>query len=206
MKGEYSQIPIFPLGGVIFFPKTNLPLNIFEERYLEMVNYALSKDKIIGMIQTMEKSDKLYTVGCFGRITSYNETDDGRYIINLLGVEKFKIIEEIKTLYKFRIFNIKSDQYIEEDLNYTNQEEFDKSILIKKFQNFFRKTEPDLKFKSIDNIGYSDLIKLIAMTCPFKVSEKQMLLESKKMSSLKKNLLSLFDFYINENSKLDSIN
>ena len=96
------KIPIFPLDKVILFPETNLPLNIFEEQYIEMIDYAFSKNKLIGMVQNKNDSE-LYNVGCVGKITSFNETDDGRYIVNLLGKSIFTITKEIKSDYKFRI-------------------------------------------------------------------------------------------------------
>ena len=112
-------IPIFPLNGAILFPQTNLPLNIFEERYISMVDYSLSNDRLIGMIQQQENKD-LYKIGCFGKITAFNETPDKRYLISLeeLVVLKF---QRNKTKHKFRIFkveNIKNynQNYLEEDL------------------------------------------------------------------------------------------
>ena len=96
------ELAIFPLNGAVLFPGTNLPLNIFENRYIEMVNFALSKDRCIGMIQTTKES-KLYNVGCIGKINSFNETADGRYLISLQGLSCFKVIKEIKKEYKFRM-------------------------------------------------------------------------------------------------------
>ena len=93
-------LPIFPLNGAVLFPETNLPLNIFEDRYIEMVNYALSSNRLIGMVQR-DKSGNLFKVGCVGKITSFNETKDGRYLINLQGINCFKIKKEIKEKYKF---------------------------------------------------------------------------------------------------------
>ena len=90
------KIPIFPLNGAIIFPKTNLPLNIFEKRYIDMIDYSLSNNRLIGMIQHKE-SGELYNIGCYGRITAFNETPNKRYLINLEGVSCFKVIKEIKT-------------------------------------------------------------------------------------------------------------
>ena len=89
-----TLLPIFPLNGAILFPETNLPINIFEERYIKMIDFALGKDKIIGMIQTKDNGN-LYRVGCIGRINSFNETDDGRYIVNLTGKNYFSILKEV---------------------------------------------------------------------------------------------------------------
>ena len=92
---NYLSVPIFPLNGVILFPKTNLPLNIFEKRYLKMVDYSLRNNKLIGMIQT-RVGDELYSIGCIGKINSFNETEDGRYLISLVGQSFFKVIKEYK--------------------------------------------------------------------------------------------------------------
>ena len=99
------QIPIFPLNGAILFPKTNLPLNIFEQRYIDMVDYSLAGNRLIGMVQHKEKNE-LYNVGCYGKITIFNEMPDDRYLINLEGINCFKITNEIDTRYKFRICEI----------------------------------------------------------------------------------------------------
>ena len=96
------KFPVFPLNGAILFTKTNLPLNIFEQKYLDMVDYSLSKDRCIGMIQTKE-DDSLYEIGCLGKIVGFNETSDNRYLINLLGRSYFRVLKEDSSKYKFRI-------------------------------------------------------------------------------------------------------
>ena len=97
MSDEFpDQIPIFPLSGVIYFPKTNLPLNIFEKRYLDLVNDAIKKDKLMGMIQSKKSDDEVYKIGCLGKITDYQRSDDGRILINLTGLTRFEVLEEKK--------------------------------------------------------------------------------------------------------------
>ena len=96
------DVPIFPLNGAVLFPGTSLPLNIFENRYLEMVDYALANNRYIGMIQS-DTNKKLYKVGCIGKIHSFNETADGRYLISLQGTNSFKLISELKSEYNFKI-------------------------------------------------------------------------------------------------------
>jgi len=135
-----KNIPVFPLSGAILLPNANLPLNIFENKYIEMIDYALSKEKVIGMIQPLEKSKDLYKVGCLGKITSYNETEDGRYIINLLGKVRFKIIEEINTSSQFRMFKVGHNEE-NEGLFDINEQNFDKKLIIEKLKLFFRNTE-----------------------------------------------------------------
>tara|TARA_Y100000590_G_scaffold273890_1_gene307538 strand:+ start:667 stop:1293 length:627 start_codon:yes stop_codon:yes gene_type:complete len=200
MKNLDNILPVFPLNGAILLPQGNLPLNIFEERYIEMVDYSLSKNKIIGMIQTMENKDDFYKIGCCGKITSYNETKDGRYLINLLGLKNFKIVKELNNKNKFRIFEVdfsignNNEKKIEEIM-------LDKSVILEKFKQFINKTDLETNknsFESIDSIELDDLVRILAMSCPFSVSEKQMLLESKNNNVLAKNLITLFDFYNSE--------
>ena len=109
------KLPIFPLNGVVLFPDTNLPLNIFEKRYLEMVDYALARDRCIGMIQTTS-NNQLYNVGCVGKINSFNETNDGRYLISLQGTNCFKVDKELEKTFNFRIVEAK----LLNNLNSTN--------------------------------------------------------------------------------------
>ena len=108
------QIPIFPLSGVIYFPKTNLPLNIFEQRYLNLVNDVIQKDKLMGMIQLMEKGRDVYKVGCLGKISDHKTGDDGKIIINLTGLTRFEIVEEVKNqkLYREFIVDYKKFHYL----------------------------------------------------------------------------------------------
>jgi len=96
MKNYPNIIPIFPLSGVIYFPKTNLPLNIFEKRYLNLVNDAYNKDKLMGMVQSKKENDAVYKVGCLGKISDYQKSKDGRVLINLTGITRFNILDEKK--------------------------------------------------------------------------------------------------------------
>ena len=111
MKTFPDKIPIFPLSGVIYFPKTNLPLNIFEERYLDLVNDAVRKDKLIGMIQSSGKGNEVYKVGCLGKINDYQKNEDGKILINLTGLIRFEIIEEIKNSKLYREFKVDYEKY-----------------------------------------------------------------------------------------------
>ena len=104
MKSFPSLIPVFPLSGVIYFPKTNLPLNIFEKRYLNLVNDAHKKDKLMGMVQSQKNGNEVYKVGCLGKISDLRRSEDGRILINLVGITRFKIIEEIKNKKLYREF------------------------------------------------------------------------------------------------------
>ena len=195
-------LPIFPLNGVIFFPGTELPLNIFESRYIEMIDYSLAQNKKIGMIQT-QGNGKLFTIGCVGKIISYNETNDGRYVISLKGESIFNVIEEKKIQKKFRIVSAKTSKaFIDEKENIS----FDKDILVNKYLKLIKKSQPDISLDMINNIETSLLIKFIAMSSPFQAAEKQMLLEVKNLKNLLDLTSSLLDFYNNKNDESKSVN
>ena len=99
-------IPVFPLSGVIYFPKTNLPLNIFEDRYLDLVNDCFRSDKLMGMVQSKRENSLVYKVGCLGKISDYQETSDGRVLINLTGITRFEIMKEVTNQKKYREFEV----------------------------------------------------------------------------------------------------
>ena len=120
MKFFPNQIPVFPLSGVIYFPKTNLPLNIFEQRYLDLVNDSIRKDKLIGMIQQKRKGEGLYKVGCLGKISDFQKSEDGRILINLSGITRFEILEE-KHNYKHETAD-EISRFIKSLLNYNINE------------------------------------------------------------------------------------
>ena len=201
-----KNIPLFPLSGALLLPTGNLPLNIFEPRYISMVNYALRNDKLIGMIQPKnDNTKKLYSIGCIGKITSFSQTTENRYIINLNGLSRFTIIKELKNSYKFKIFDVKLDSN-EKKFNEFNKKIFNKKLFIKKIKLYFRNRGITADWESLYNIDEKSLIIMIASICPFKISEKQMLLESKNINSLVETSIALFDFEINQNSNYETIN
>ena len=113
-----NKIPVFPLSNFIIFPNTNIPLNIFEPRYIQMVDDSMKGNRMIGIIQPKKKINQisqLYNIGCMGKITSFNETDDGRYLIILNGISRFKILEEVKTDKLYKEYNVSFTEF-ENDL------------------------------------------------------------------------------------------
>ena len=181
------ELPIFSLNGAVLFPGTSLPLNIFETRYIEMIDYALARDRKIGMIQTDEKNE-LFNVGCVGKINSFNETNDGRYLISLHGIKCFKIINEIEQDYSFRLINASLVELYEKEGEISKDQ---KESLLKLYGKYIKNKNINLSLEEIDNIETDQIIKFIAMVSPFKNIDKQALLETE----------SLLDFY----SKLKSI-
>jgi hypothetical protein len=195
------KIPIFPLSGAILFPKTNLPLNIFEERYVDMVDYSLSSNRFIGMIQQKENNE-LYNVGCYGKITVFNEMPDKRYIINLEGISCFKIIKEIDTGFKFRICEIK----IFNNFFSSNLQDGLKSKLLDSFKKYNKVKNINLNLNDVSKLNIVDLLKFIVMVSPFEVSVKQMFLELKSNKELYKNILSTLEIELASNQESSSIN
>ena len=183
------ELPIFPLNGAVLFPETSLPLNIFEERYIEMVDYALARDRCIGMIQTDERND-LYKIGCIGKIHSFNETDDGRYLISLKGINCFKIISELDKNFNFRLVNCEK---INNDENLFDLSHAHKNELLNKYKKYMKIKNINLNLEEIESIELSQLIKFIAMISPFKNEDKQILLETSKLVEFYKRLISIIE-------------
>jgi hypothetical protein len=193
------NLPIFPLNGTILFPETNLPLNIFEQRYLDMVDFALSTNKTFGMIQSKENGS-LYNIGCIGKIISYEETSDGRYLINILGEKYFEVINEKKIKNLFR--TVEAKEFVpNKPLNETQINEQTKHSLIHKYINFVKSSKYEVDFTFLEKIEPLALIKFIAMAAPFGAAEKQMLLETYQSDILASKLLTLFDYYTTSNNK-----
>ena len=118
MENKFPKlIPVFPLSGVIYFPRTNLPLNIFEQRYLDLVNDAIHKDKLMGMIQSIRKSKEVYTVGCLGEISHFQKTEDGRALIKLTGITRFEIVSEINNTKLYREFKVEYKKFYQDTEN-----------------------------------------------------------------------------------------
>ena len=205
MNRIINSIPIFPLSGVILLPNGNLPLNIFEPRYIAMIDYALKKDKIIGMIQPKKNTKNLFKMGCVGKITSFSETNDNRYLINLCGLTRFTILNEKKNKDQFRVFEVEYEE-LKKNFNKFDKKLFNKNLFAKKIKLYFEKNGLVLDFNSINKIDDKSLIKMIAMICPFGVNEKQMLLEAQDINNLLKILEALLDFSINKKFENDSIN
>ena len=196
MKSFPDQIPIFPLSGVIYFPKTNLPLNIFEQRYLDLVNDSIRKDKLMGMIQSKRKDEEVYKIGCLGKISDFQKSKDGRILINLTGITRFEILEEEENskLYReFRVdykkFNLDLDPILEE---------INAESLMKKIKIFFKKSGLLLNWKEFENLDNVQKINTLAMIAPVTNEEKQKLLESISLKEKVKTLEDIISFYLHE--------
>ena len=188
------ELPIFPLNGAVLFPETSLPLNIFESRYIEMVNYALTRDRYIGMIQT-DNNNKLYKIGCIGRIHSFNETGDGRYLISLLGINCFNVVEELKQTFSFRIVKAEILQKNEVDKNKLNEDK--KFDLFRIYKKYIDLKKIGIDINEIEKIDCNQAMKFIAMVSPFENTEKQLLLETNNDLDFYNKLISMIELEIN---------
>ncbi len=196
MKKFPNIIPVFPLSGVIYFPNTNLPLNIFEKRYLKLVNDTYRKDKLMGMVQSQKMGDLVYNIGCLGKISDYQKSQDGRVLINLTGLIRFKIIEEIKNDKLYREFKVDYSRF-KIDLENANSD-FKIDSLIEKAKIFFKKNGLLLNWKEFERLDKIQRINTLAMISPITIEEKQKLLEAVSVEDKIKNLENIISFYLHE--------
>ena len=196
-----SKIPVFPLSNFIFFPNTNVPLNIFEPRYIDMVNDSMKNSRLIGMIQpkkNLKKTlDKLYDVGCLGEITSFNETEDGRYLIILNGLSRFKIIKEIENQKTYLECEVSFNDF-QNDIK-TSEEEIkfsDLKLIFKDLKTLFEKKGYSINWSELQKQNLEQTINALSMASPFSHEEKQILLESKSLSLRKEKLEEIIKTYI----------
>ena len=191
-----DHIPIFPLSGVIYFPKTNLPLNIFEKRYLDLVNDAIKKDKLMGMIQSKKSDDEVYKIGCLGKITDYQKSDDGRILINLTGLTRFEVLEEKTSAKLYREFKVNYKKFIL-DLK-PIKEEINIEPLMNKIKIFFKKSGLLLNWKEFEKLDVVQKINTLSMIAPITNEEKQKLLECVSLEEKVKVLINIINFYLHE--------
>ena len=195
-----KKIPVFPLSNFIIFPSSTVPLNIFEPRYLQMVDESMKGNRLIGMIQPKKtgelKKPNLYDVGCVGKIVSFNETEDGRYLIVLNGVCRFRIEEEVKTEKLYRICNINFEEYID-DLNSENKKLNANKLdfILNSLKSLYKKQGYTINWKDIENQSSDKTIDTLSMASPFTLEEKQVLLESKNLRTRKTKIAEILNTY-----------
>jgi len=205
MKNFPKIIPVFPLSNFIIFPNTTVPLNIFEPRYLDMVNDSMKSNKLIGMIQPKNSKDengipKLYDVGCLGKIMSFRETEDGRYLIELKGIIRFHIINEINSDKKYRSVEVDYKSFSndlsdeKEKLNFSDLE-----LIFKDLKSLFEKRGFIINWKALEKQSLDETINALAMASPFSLEEKQILLEAKSLDIRKNKIAEILKTYIFDN-------
>jgi Lon protease-like protein len=198
-------IPVFPLNGVIYFPRTNLPLNIFEPRYLNLVDDCMKLNKFMGMIQQKKIGSEVYSVGCLGKVTEYKKAQDGRILINLMGVTRFEIKAEINNDKNYREFEV---SYTKFNIDLDKEEDPSKKIekigeLSQKIKIFFKKNGLLLNWKEFDKLDQNQRINTLAMISPISNEEKQTILESVNIQSKVKTLSEIVEFYLYQDSVND---
>jgi Lon protease-like protein len=196
MKKFPEIIPVFPLSGVIYFPKTNLPLNIFEQRYLNLVNDAYNKDKLMGMVQSKKEGDAVYDIGCLGKISDYQKSKDGRILINLTGISRFKILKEIISKKLYREFHVDYQNFDKDVENINN--DIDSSSLMEKAKTFFKRNGLLLNWREFEKLDQAQKINTLAMIAPVTNEEKQKLLEAVSIENKIDTLESIISFYLYE--------
>ena len=198
-----KTIPIFPLSNFIMFPGTTVPLNIFEPRYLQMVNDSMKEHRIIGMIQPkksgMLKKPDLYEIGCIGKITSFNETEDGRILIILNGVCRFKVNKEIQSNKLYRECNVQYNNYSNDISEKSNEVNFsDLNIIMENMKKFFKKQGYIVNLKDLEKKNLSQTLNDLSMASPFSLEEKQILLESLDINVRKEKMEQILNNYIQD--------
>jgi len=202
-------IPIFPLEGVVIFPNTYLPLNIFEPRYLKMIEYAISEEnRLIGMVQPKQHKDKnndveLYKVGCAGKIIKFEETEDSRYLITLKGVSRFNILSDTTNSDNYREAKVNWEDYKEDLDKKSSNENFDS--LKKVLKDYFKIKKMRVNTEIIDACNDYNFVDQLTMICPLNFQEKQLLLETKLIAKRNTLLKSIIDSYLTEVNISDTI-
>ena len=196
-----KKISIFPLSNFIIFPKTTVPLSIFEPRYLEMINDSMKTNKLVGMIQPKSSNDNqklpiLHDIGCLGKITSFKETDDRRYLIELKGLIRFQIIKEVNSNNKYREYEVNFANFYH-DLNEVKEElKFsDLELIFKDFKALFEKRGFIINWKELEKQSLDETINALAMASPFFLEEKQVLLEAKNLNLRKNKIAEILSTY-----------
>ena len=197
-------IPVFPLSNFIIFPRTTVPLNIFEPRYIKMVDESMKSNRIIGMIQPKKTGEltkpDLHKIGCAGKITSFNETDDGRYLIAINGICRFQITDEIKNENLYRECKVKYEDFYGDLKEKINEIKFsDLRLIFQNLKELFKKQGYEINWKELEKQSLDQTINTLSMASPFSLEEKQVLLESKDLNIRKEKLEEILNTYILDN-------
>ena len=202
MNNLPETIPIFPLSNFIIFPKTTVPLNIFEPRYIDMIDDSMKSNKFIGMVQPKKNEEneiqnpELYKIGCLGKITSFKETGDGRYLIELKGLIRFNIVNETNSNKKYRECKIDTSNFLDDLNNKKENIKFsDLEIIFKDLKTLFEKKGFIINWKALQEQSLDETINALAMASPFTLEEKQILLEAKNLDIRKSKITQILKTY-----------
>jgi uncharacterized protein len=198
-KNLPKKIPIFPLSNFVIFPKSTVPLNIFEPRYIQMIGDAIKGNRIIGMVQpkkTPQKIPVLHNIGCAGKITTFEETKDKRYIIILVGIIRFRIIEELNTLKLYRECKINFDEFSDDLKEKEEKIKFsDLELIFKNLKSLFINEGYIINWKELEKQSLYETINTLTMASPFSLEEKQVLLETISLNERKQKLEEILSTY-----------
>ena len=197
-----KKIPVFPLSNFIIFPKTTVPLNIFEPRYIQMIDDSMKSNRYIGMIQPKKSGDlkkpDLHKVGCIGKITSFNETEDGRYLIVLNGVCRYEVINEISSNKLYRECEIEFKNFSKDLVEQEEQIKFSElKQVFNKLKNLFEQQGYQINWKDLENQSVEQTINTLSMASPFTLEEKQILLDTENLKERKSKLEEILMMYAN---------
>ena len=210
MKNYPKKIPVFPLSNFIVFPNTTVPLNIFEPRYLKMTEDSMSSHRLIGIIQPKKTGDirnpDLFDVGCVCRIVSFNETDDGRYIIILKGLNRFKKINEIQNTKLYRELNVNYEFYGQDENSENEEYEFNKlEKILQELKILFEKKGYQINWRDLENQNVYKTLSALSMASPFTILEKQILLETKNLNERKMKFEEILNTYNTDFSNIKTL-
>ena len=195
------KVPVFPLSNFIMFPKTTVPLNIFEPRYIDMINDSMKSNKLIGMIQPRSSIENinppdLFNVGCLGKITSFTETNDGRYFIELKGLIRFNKINEVISNQKYREFNVSYKNFEHDLLDQKEDLKFiDLELIFKDLKSLFEKKGFVINWNALKKQNLDETINALAMASPLSLEEKQILLEAENLNIRKNEIAKILKTY-----------
>tara|TARA_B100000131_G_scaffold164283_1_gene158867 strand:+ start:1500 stop:2135 length:636 start_codon:yes stop_codon:yes gene_type:complete len=203
IKNLPKKISVFPLSNFIIFPNTSVPLNIFEKRYINMIDDSMKGDRIIGMVQpknNKKSMPELYSIGCAGKITSFSETDDGRYLIVIKGLNRFKILNELDNNKLYRECEVSFEEFSKDMFKNDNEIKFkDLELIFKNLKSFFKKKGYIINWKQLEKQSLDQTINTLAMASPFSLEEKQILLETDDVNDRKIELEKILNTYILDN-------
>ncbi|MGF1660216.1 MAG: LON peptidase substrate-binding domain-containing protein [Rubrimonas sp.] len=196
-----ETIAVFPLAGAMMLPRARLPLNIFEPRYLAMLDDALKTEhRLIGMIQPLEKTGdappKLRRIGCAGRVTSFSETEDGRYLIALTGICRFRVGEEVEGFHPYRRVKAEWVDFARDLTARDSDPGFDRKAFLGLLKRYFEASGLSSDWSSLEEADEEMLVNSLSMLCPFAVEEKQALLEAPRLAERRETICALMEFAI----------
>ena len=201
-----SKISIFPLNGALLLPRSQLPLNIFEPRYLEMIDNSISSDRLIGMIQTQESNEnQLYSIGCLGKITSFTELSDSRFIISLNGICRYKVTQELDTLTPYRQVKVSYEDFENDLTPGFDQDKANRDKLLDVLKRYLEKNNLQIDWEAVKGSPTETLVNSLCSLSPYSAEEKQALLEAEDIQKRNELLIAMTEMALSTNKGIESI-